>query len=78
MGNRATLSFREGREEIARCSGTQFDPAVVKALFEVMEEQGRDFFKNSAASVDRNVLMKELGGAGNRVRYLKRSMIREE
>lgn len=72
---RSTLSFREVQEEITRCSGTQFDPKLVEALFEVMQEKGRDFFKNSAANVDRNVLIRDRAGAANGVRYLKKSMI---
>ncbi len=34
--------------EIERCSGTQFDPAVVKALARVVRSEGPDFFVNSA------------------------------
>jgi HD-GYP domain-containing protein (c-di-GMP phosphodiesterase class II) len=32
---RPSIPVEEAREEIKRCSGTQFDPAVVKAFLEV-------------------------------------------
>lgn len=67
---RPLRTFREVAEEVARGSGRQFDPDVVKAFNAVVEEQGPGFFKNSAAAVDRAML---LNGAG--ARYLKKSMI---
>ena len=35
---RAALSFQTAREEIARCSGTQFDPDVVHAFLNIPEQ----------------------------------------
>jgi HD-GYP domain-containing protein (c-di-GMP phosphodiesterase class II) len=32
---RPSIPVEEAREEIKRCSGTQFDPAIVKAFLEV-------------------------------------------
>jgi putative nucleotidyltransferase with HDIG domain len=73
---RRTRSFKEVMEEIAECSGTQFDPDVVKAFFAVARENGRDFFKNSAVTVDK-VLQKNGGASAsnNDLRYLKKSMV---
>ena len=45
----ATLD--EALTEIRRCSGTQFDPAIVEALEQVVAVKGRGFFVNSADSV---------------------------
>jgi putative nucleotidyltransferase with HDIG domain len=70
---RATMSFREVKEEIARCSGTQFDPRVVEAFFQVLHERGRTFLKNSAVAVDRNILMAGLDLSGVRSRHIKKS-----
>jgi putative nucleotidyltransferase with HDIG domain len=72
---RATRSFRDILDEIERCSGSQFDPAVVKAFFEVVEEQERGFFKNSAALVDRAVLLSGMEADTTDARYLKKSML---
>jgi HD-GYP domain-containing protein (c-di-GMP phosphodiesterase class II) len=35
---RAALPFRAAREEIRRCSGSQFDPDVVQAFLRIPEE----------------------------------------
>jgi putative nucleotidyltransferase with HDIG domain len=67
---RKTMSLREAREEVERCTGTQFDPQVVSAFSAVMEEKGPDFFKNSAALAD-----EPLGVSRPAARYLKKSMI---
>jgi putative nucleotidyltransferase with HDIG domain len=72
---RRTRSFKEILDEIERCSGTQFDPAVVKAFFAVVEEKDRGFFANSAALVDRSVLLAGLGADATDARYLKRGMM---
>lgn len=42
-------SVEEALEEIKRCSGTQFDPRVVRAFLGVVREQGTGWFANSAA-----------------------------
>ena len=72
---RQPLAFKEVRDEVLRCSGTEFDPQVVAAFFAVAQERGRDFFRNSAATVDGAMLMAGVrdGGAGGR--YLKKSMV---
>ena len=68
---RPTRSFDEVVAEIKRCSGTQFDPNVVTAFLSLVEERGRDYFMNSAASVDNTfgLMVKD------KVRYLKKSML---
>ncbi|MFN4033097.1 MAG: HD domain-containing phosphohydrolase [Fimbriimonadales bacterium] len=38
---RQAQSFAEAREEIVRCSGTQFDPEMVKLFLEIPEEEWR-------------------------------------
>ena len=38
---RPALSFDEAREELRRCSGTQFDPIVIVALLEELESPAR-------------------------------------
>jgi putative nucleotidyltransferase with HDIG domain len=73
---RRTRSFEEVMEEIAECSGTQFDPDVVKAFFAVAREKGRDFFKNSAVTVDKVLRKNGVASAShNDLRYLKKSMV---
>lgn len=72
---RVPRSLQEVADEVSRCSGKQFDPAVVKAFLAVMEKKGPDFFKNSADSVDRVVLPGEAQTASASPRYLKKSMI---
>jgi putative nucleotidyltransferase with HDIG domain len=37
--------------EAQRCSGTQFDPAIVKAFLRVVERRGESFIVNSARSI---------------------------
>ncbi len=74
---RRTLSFREVKEEIVRGSGTQFDPEIVKAFFSLVEQKGRDFFKNSAAAID-DIVVTE-GNTGPRIAgILKGSMLAKE
>jgi diguanylate cyclase (GGDEF)-like protein len=45
---RAALSFAEAAEEIARFSGTQFDPRVVQAFFSVPEAEWRQLQQSNA------------------------------
>jgi len=33
------MDYEEAREEIIRCSGTQFDPKVVEAMLKVIDEK---------------------------------------
>jgi len=72
---RRTRSFKEVMEEIAECSGTQFDPDVVKAFFAVAEERDRDFFKNSAVTVDKVLRKNGVASISKDLRYLKKSMM---
>jgi putative nucleotidyltransferase with HDIG domain len=74
---RHTFSFRQVREEIARCSGTQFDPQVVGAFFALLEEKGPEVLKNSAASVDKTIHLKAIGQISQTTRYLKKSQVAE-
>jgi putative nucleotidyltransferase with HDIG domain len=72
---RATRSYKEVIAEVARCSGTQFDPIVAQAFFALVEEKGRDFFSNSALIVDKNVHPDGGNELDRLERYLKKSMI---
>ena len=73
---RRTRGFKEVMEEIVECSWAQFDPNVVKAFFAVAEEKGKDFFKNSAATVDRTVRVGRVANFTEGVTFfLKKSMV---
>ena len=72
---RPLRNFREVVEEVTRCSGQHFDPETVQAFIAIVEEKGPDFFKNSAAMVDRSILLTGTGTANLTARYLKKSMV---
>jgi putative nucleotidyltransferase with HDIG domain len=74
---RRTRSLKEVMEEIIECSGTQFDPNVVKAFFAVEEERDRDFFKNSAVTVDKVLQKNGVASVSKDLRYMKKSMMPE-
>ncbi|HVL91291.1 MAG TPA: HD-GYP domain-containing protein [Actinomycetota bacterium] len=46
---RAAMSVEDALAEIGRCSGSQFDPRVVRAFLSLVEEEGSDWLHNSAA-----------------------------
>lgn len=46
---RAGMSIEDALAEIRRCSGTQFDPRVVRAFLAVVDEEGSGWLHNSAA-----------------------------
>ena len=71
---RPTPSVKEAIEEIKRCSGTQFDPVVVRGFLRVIEKEGRGFVKNSAVVVDNALLLGQVSDGGVSSRYLKKSM----
>jgi putative nucleotidyltransferase with HDIG domain len=73
---RPTRNFREVKEEIIRCSGSQFDPVVVEAFLALLEERGPDYFKNSSHGIKPSlgadgVSEREQGGK----HFLKKSML---
>ncbi len=72
---RSTRTFREAMEEMEKCTGTQFDPAVIKALFAVAAEKGPAFFKNSASTVDHTMPLKDK--SPTIPRFLKKSMMNQ-
>ena len=72
---RPTRSFKEVLQEILLCSSTQFDPRVVNAFLELAPDKSRDFFKNSAVTVDKFISMNSLGKSSQGRRYLKKSMV---
>lgn len=47
---RKGMSFDDAIAEIKRCSGTQFDPEVVRAFLGVIREDGTDWLSNSATN----------------------------
>lgn len=75
---RPTRSYKEVMTEVAACSGSQFDPDLVEVLFQMADELGRGFFKNSAAVVDRAVQMDGVPLLGRMDRHMKKSMIPEK
>lgn len=75
---RPTRSFKAVLQEIQRCSASQFDPKVVAAFLELADEKGREFFKNSALTVDKSVFMESLEDPEPGLRYLKKSMVVEK
>jgi putative nucleotidyltransferase with HDIG domain len=73
---RPTRSMKEVVEEVIRCTGTQFDPKVVEAFFEVKAVKPRDFFKNSAAFIDKSVIVNQMGYISGGMRYfIKKDML---
>jgi putative nucleotidyltransferase with HDIG domain len=75
---RPTRSYKEVMSEIAACSGSQFDPRLVEVFFQMAEEMGRGFFKNSAAVVDKAVQIEGVSLLGRMDRHMKKSMIPEK
>jgi HD-GYP domain-containing protein (c-di-GMP phosphodiesterase class II) len=70
---RPTRSLDEVAKEVVQCAGKQFDPDVVRAFMAVVQEQGPDFFRNSAALVGTSI---DQYGAAEAARYfLKKSML---
>jgi putative nucleotidyltransferase with HDIG domain len=61
--------------EVKACAGHQFDPEVVNAFLRVVDEQGPDFFRNSAATVDHAIRVAGAANAGTVTRYLKKSTV---
>jgi putative nucleotidyltransferase with HDIG domain len=72
---RPSRRFPEALEEIRRCSGTQFDPDVVDALYAVAQEKGPGFFTNSAAAVDHDLMADATACFDTKSRHLKKSML---
>ena len=73
---RPTRSMKEVVEEVTSCTGTQFDPVVVEAFFDVKATKPRDFFKNSAAFIDKSVLVNQMGYISGGMRYfIKKDML---
>lgn len=75
---RPTRSFREVMDELKRCSGTQFDPQVVEAFFALVDEKDRNFFVNSAATVDKAIFSHSIGSINRDTFYLKKSAVLDE
>ena len=74
---RPTLPLKDVREELIRCSGSQFDPRVASAALQLLDEKGPAFFKNSANTVDQNVVSRKLGTVFGWSRYMKKSVVLE-
>jgi putative nucleotidyltransferase with HDIG domain len=73
---RPTLSFDQVVDRIQRGCGTQFDPKVVKAFFDLLEDNGVEFFINSANVVDHRVFPENnLNPNTVPIRFLKRGLI---
>ncbi len=70
---RKTHTLREAKEELLRCSGTQFDPRVVDALMTLAATKEAAFFRNSAAITDHTVKIRET--SPTIPRFLKKAMV---
>lgn len=75
---RATPSFDEVKAEIQRCSGKQFDPAVVAAFNALAAEKSPEYFANSAKKVDESAQDVAAMRANRLGRYLKRGTLMAE
>jgi HD-GYP domain-containing protein (c-di-GMP phosphodiesterase class II) len=67
---RPARSLQEVMVEVQRCSGTQFDPVVVHAFFELTEVKDPTFFSNSNQYAPRDMLLTIVGissGKANKV-----------
>lgn len=73
---RAMQSITDVRLEMLRCSGTQFDPAVVRAMMAVMDARGPEFFTDSAPALYTGPA-ENAAGVEDRLCYLKKSSIVE-
>ena len=71
---RATRSLLDVVQEVKRCSGKQFDPAVVSAFLVVAETHGPEFFINSAAKVAQELDNRALAGTPDTPSHAKKSM----
>lgn len=69
-----TRPLEEVVAEVVRCSGKQYDPAVVTAFLTVVQTHGRDFFINSAAKVAQELQDDERLNVAYRMGYAKKSM----
>jgi putative nucleotidyltransferase with HDIG domain len=74
--NRPTRNFNEVTNEVKRCSGSQFDPEIVKVFLQLAEEKGPAYFLNSAIKVDRSIRLEEIHSISPAVdRFLKKSLV---
>lgn len=72
---RSTRNFGEVLREVRSCSGTQFDPVVVEAFLKLAAEKDSSYFLNSAAKVDRIVMIEQLNKTSPYVtRFLKKGL----
>lgn len=70
-----TRTIEDVMKEVVRCSGSQFDPAVVDAFLRVYQKRGAAFFKNSATRVDKILARNGVIKPEADLRYLKKSML---
>lgn len=74
----STRTLAQVVTEVVRCSGSHFDPMVVKAFLQVTEEYGETFFVNSASMVARQLEKSGAFDSLNRRCYAKKSMIAQQ
>jgi HD-GYP domain-containing protein (c-di-GMP phosphodiesterase class II) len=71
--NRPGHELTNVMREIKRCSGTQFDPAVVRAFFKVVAEKSPAFFNSANQSATTDMLLSSVGISSGRVKeYLRK------
>ncbi len=69
---RAGMDLFDALFEVKRCSGTQFDPEVVRALFQVVEDKPQNFFSSANQSAAADMLQSTVGIGLGRVRNILR------
>lgn len=70
---RATRSLLDVVQEVKRCAGNQFDPAVVSAFLLVAETHKADFFINSAAKIAQELDNQDLTDSQDTHAHVKKS-----
>jgi putative nucleotidyltransferase with HDIG domain len=73
--HRPGLSLTVVLAEIQAGSGTQFDPALVDVLLDLVAKKGAGFVENSALGVDQQIPNARAAAAGALARHLKKSML---
>jgi putative nucleotidyltransferase with HDIG domain len=68
-------SFEEVRAEVIRCTGMQFDPQVVEAFLDVVEEKGPGFLINTSRLVHQWIQPGSTKMAGQSYFFLKKSAV---
>lgn len=74
---RSGYSLDEVIVEVRRCSGSQFDPEVVRAFMQLVDEQGKTLFTSSNHHARRDMLLGSVGISSGRVRKVLQEVERK-